>query len=323
MHKFLIVCLCLGGWNTVLAQLCPQSPVDQMFYQPLNVDLQYPETIWIERFRLLKSIGIDSLILQWTAYGETDFRHATTVDGEPFLEVIGHAASLSNMALQVGLYADPEWFDKTASSEPEELARYLDTIRQRSISQAQLLIEEFPLLEISGWYLSEEINDQNWNDESNRQLLQHHFRQTITELQSISPDAEVAVSGYSAGVLSDTELAEFWSELLSDSDLQLWFQDGRGTEALSLSDRLRNLDTLSNTLDTDQWGVIAEFFRQDSNETEVFSARPAPINSLITQIRRREALGDEIRITGFSLRYLFENEASLLLNYREIYCGPE
>lgn len=48
---------------------------------------------------------------------------------------------------------------------------------------------------------------------------------------------------------------------------------------------------------------------------------PAPINSLITQIRRRQALGDEIIISAFSLRYLFENDARLLLDYMEIYWG--
>ena len=320
MIRILITCLCLGGWNS---QFCPENPVDQLFYQPLNVDLQYSESIWIERFRLLKATGIDRLTLQWTAYGETDYRYASTADGEPFLEVIGHAASLSNIDLQIGLYSDPEWFDKTAESGAENLESYLDTLRQRSISQAQLLIEEFPDLEISSWYLSEEINDQDWNDEGQRLLLQHHFSQTVTELQTLKPDTAVAVSGYSAGVLSDTELAEFWNELLTESDLMLWFQDGRGTEALSLSDRLRNLDTLNDTLNKDQWGVLAEFFRLESSTSEELSAMPAPISSLLTQIRRRQALGDDIKISGLSLSYLFENEASLLLNYKEIYCDTE
>lgn len=291
-----------------------------LFYQPHFVDLELNSAQWSDRIDQLNAAGINNIYLQWTDYGEVNFTELELSDGVSFLPTLAELMQQKGTQLHVGLVADPHWFTESKRQDLE-LQNYLFEIRQESINHAKEIVTLFPELQLAGWYLPEEIGGTGWRDPTSQDLLKEHFRQLTQSLRELTPDATVSVSGFSSGMLSAEEYSELWKQLLEIDGLQLWHQDGSGTQALEFNERNALLEHLLETLDGDEdLGVIAELFRQLDTPSGEFTATAVDIEPLTIQLQNRSRAKEGIQIAGFSLRYLFENDGRLISEYLSYYC---
>jgi len=250
-----------------------------------------------ERLRHWRSLGAEELIVQWSAYGPPD--------GGPFplvesgrLAALLDAAAAAGLRLRLGLRYDPGFWRERDAGEPEEplqrseLARYLE---RRLADQTALLVVLAPMTAhpaFAGWYLADEIDDRRWNARRPRLLLLDYLRRGAEALRAAAPQADLAVSGFSGGVLPPQEWAAFWVELLNTARIgRLLFQDGIGAAKLELSELDYYLPVLAERLREAERevSVVVELFEADPARPERF--RPAPLERVAEQLRRAAATG--------------------------------
>ncbi len=316
----LIVC-CSSASSSANAAQCAAAPLKSLFYQPQTVDLTLSSQQWRRRMLLLRDSGFTSIYLQWTAHADVDFIKQTTSDGRPFLPSLAESALAADIKLHFGLWADPNWFERTSSTGSRET--YLKLVQVMSLQQASALVEYMAPGSIEGWYLTEEINDRDWQGRSSRLELYRHIELMVTELQKLSPGKPVSISSYVGGEMLPVSFANFWVSLLQIDGLFMWFQDGSGTQALQVAKRAQYRNMLTSRLDKSDWGIIVELFDQTRSRGSEFVARPAKIDALTKRVRQARESRASIPLNSFSLRYLFLNEGRLLVNYRSYYCSAD
>jgi len=98
-----------------------------------------------------------------------------------------------------------------------------------------------------GWYISEEIDDINWRSFESQQVLFHYLEKLTKHLRVLTPDKQVALSGFSNGALSPDSFQTFWSELLVRANVDtVLFQDGIGVNKLQLDNLHHYLKAMRN-----------------------------------------------------------------------------
>jgi len=272
---------------------CPRLWPDATFLQLYADD----PPLTSERLRHWRALGAEELILQWSAYGPPD--------GGPFplvesgrLAMLLDAAAEAGLRLRLGLRYDPGFWRERDAGEPEEplqrseLARYLE---RRLADQAVLLAVLAPLTRhpaFAGWYLADEIDDRRWNARRPRLLLLDYLRRSAEPLRADAPQADLAVSGFSGGLVPPAEWAAFWVELLNAARIdRLLFQDGVGAGKLEPDELDYYLPVLAERLGAAgrALSVVVELFEADPERPDHF--RPAPPARVSEQLSRAAGSG--------------------------------
>ncbi|BAN47484.1 hypothetical protein PCA10_17520 [Metapseudomonas resinovorans NBRC 106553] len=199
-----------------------------------------------------------TLIVQWTAYGDSDFGGA---DG--WLAQALRAAHEQGLQLVLGLYMDPAYYQRQQELDNPGLAAYWQHQLGRSLAQQRVLRDAWKL-PAAGWYLPLELDDQQFQAPERREALARQLRDMRSRL-----DAPLHLSAFSAGKLAPSAYAE-WLADLHDLGIQVWWQDGEGTAALPARVRRAYAAALPCSL-----GVVREAFRQVSKPGQPFRAVPA------------------------------------------------
>lgn len=246
MRTAVVLCICL------LATAARGDTA--LFYQPLNVDATVSVESWDRMLHRAREAGVDTLVVQWTRHGPSDFGGA-----RGWLLQRLRAAEASGLQLVVGLYYDPRYYDRMARGEGVEASWYhwLDA----SLRQQHWLRSHAGLSPVA-WYLPLELDDRLFARDSDRDVLASQLAVFREEL-----DAPLHVSAFSAGVLAPERYADWLQDLPVE---RVWWQDGRGTGALTPE----ALDAYRERLDCNI-GVVAEAFVQNADSTFAFSAEPA------------------------------------------------
>jgi len=242
------------------------------FLQVWRADAQRSAANWSRLFADLRRLGFADVIVQWSAYGALHY-HASKSAAEvvPVLNKIIAAARKERVTLWMGLNYDPEFWSHVAG-EPSQVDVYLKDRLQRARTQ---IVELQALLQqadpqrsvVRGWYISDEVDDVNWNDAQRLQSLVDYLSSLRTLLRQARPTWQVAISGFSNGKVPAADLALFWRSLLDRTKIDmLLFQDGIGAEKLSLS----------------RWSEYANAL------TRVFSATPHSLRVVVELFSLRE-----------------------------------
>lgn len=255
-----------------------------VFYQPLLRDQNVSKEQWLQILSRAQQRGMTELALQWGQHGDIPF----FLPNGPSVALFSALQQL-RIPLWLGLYADPEYFQKTDSNETAKKAYFKQqlqlslTVRRHWLA----LLHQLPQLQLRGWYLPMELNDTDFVSASYLSWLGSELK-GLTEVV----DQPVAISLYFNGKVPIKTWLASVRQLQADR-LQLWVQDGAGAALVSEQMRLQLLQQLPCTLP-----LIREQFRQSSKSGEVFQARA------LTEAEQQTEQASCHPVIYFELRYM-------------------
>lgn len=266
-----------------------------IFWQPQERDLQVDKQAWAALMQDIKNQGFEQLILQWSRYGDS-FSSAEQMDA---LEEKVLIAADNGLQPVLGLYFDPEFY--SLQKQPvRALESYLRKLRSKDIEQALHWQERLGPL-ISGWYVSAEIDDENWREASRQEALLQWLDEIITELHLID-DNPVYISTFFTGKMAPAAYERLLSKIRA-SGYHIWVQDGAGVAVLTKENRSLYLEQVlacTPGIAKPASGVVIELF--DVLTDAPFTAKPKP-EVVIDQLINQKSDCDAERLF-FSLRYL-------------------
>jgi hypothetical protein len=280
---------------------CPASAfaINAVMYQPQLRDMSMTDQQWSTMLAQLKQQGIDTLVFQWSRYGDA----FAGGESQHWLEGKARLVKSSGLKLVLGLAADDRFFER--QNQPlTALESYFNLLRARDVAVATRWTQVLGAENIAGWYISSELDDRRWRSPDMQQAAQAWLTKTHESLVSVA-DKPVAVSSFFAGNMSPDGYQK-WVTTLSHSGVKIWVQDGAGTGVLTPAARALYRQTQSS-------GEVIELFRQDKN-TAHFSAEPVATAEQKRLMSIKPAAGQD-RVY-FSLRYL--DVASGILQYRNV-----
>ncbi|MGP6429836.1 DUF4434 family protein [Pseudomonas paraglycinae] len=266
-----MLCLCLLMSATVA------KADERVFYQPLNVDAGLTQAQWQKVWQDTAKQGTRTVIVQWTAYGDSDFDGANG-----WLANSLKLAQREGLQLVLGLAMDPAYYKRIDELDSAGLGAYWQAQLGQSLAQQQKLRRDWKL-PVNGWYLPLELDDLHFLAADRRATLQRQLKDFAAKL-----DAPLHVSAFSAGKLAPAVNGQWLGELTA-AGAQIWWQDGAGTGRLSPLVRNGYASALPCSV-----GIVREAFRQVSREGEPFRAEPASPDATSTGCHQNAV---------FSLRY--------------------
>ncbi|CAI8904301.1 DUF4434 family protein [Pseudomonas sp. IT-P258] len=243
----LALCLLLGTTAT--------HADERIFYQPLNVDANLSQAQWQRIWQDSAREGVHTVIVQWTAYGDSDFGGA---DG--WLAGSLKQAQAQGLKLVLGLYMDPAYYQRINELDSAGLATYWQTQLGQSLARQQKLRKDWKL-PVSGWYLPMELDDLHFLALDRRQRLQRQLKDFSAKL-----DAPLHISVFNVGKLAPQVNGQWLGEL-ANAGIQVWWQDGAGTGRLPPLIRNGYANALPCSI-----GIVREAFRQVSAAGQPFRA---------------------------------------------------
>lgn len=268
---------------------------ERVFYQPLNVDASLTHAQWQQIWRDTASQGTRTVIVQWTAYGDSDFGGANG-----WLASSLKLAEQQGLQLVLGLKMDPAYYQRIDELDSAGLGAYWQAQLGQSLGQQQKLRQDWKL-PVSGWYLPLELDDLHFLAADRRATLQRQLKDFAAKL-----DAPLHLSAFSAGKLAPTVNAQ-WLGDLAATGIQVWWQDGAGTGRLSPLVRNGYASALPCSV-----GIVREAFRQVSLEGQPFRAEPAAPDAASTGCHANAVFSLRYRPWG---RVILDNQRTGLQNH--------
>lgn len=247
----LLLCLLMLGSQQVCAD-------ERIFYQPLNVDASLSPAQWRQVWLDSAKQGATTVIVQWTAYGDSTFGEANGWLADSLRQ-----AQAQGLKLVLGLSMDPAYYQRINQLDSAGLASYWQAQLGQSLAQQRKLRKDWKL-SVSGWYLPLELDDAHFTATDRREHLQRQLQDFARQL-----DAPLHISTFSAGKLAPQVNAD-WLGKLAGSGIRVWWQDGAGTGRLPPVVRNSYASALPCSV-----GIVREAFRQVSAEGQPFRAEPA------------------------------------------------
>jgi hypothetical protein len=267
-----------------------------IFYQPQTRDRAVAQEQWQPLFAQLRQQGFDTLVVQWTQYGDA------------FGDPSGHAwllqrirdAHQAGLQVVLGLYSDPAFFDNQKMA-TDALDGYFRLLAKRNSEVAKRWHEELMGDMIDGWYLPIEIDDRRWADPAARKPLLAYLAAERKQLDLIA-QRPIYVTSFFGGGMTPSSYAALLDEA-EHSGVRVWVQDGAGTlqsRPLTPAERGLFLDAVSRCDADHVHGIVYEAFRQVSKTP--FSAMPLPRAESGAVLSQRAPCGGDSLY--FELRYL-------------------
>jgi len=260
-----------------------------IFWQPQLRDSSATQAQWASLMHTLRLQGFDTLVLQWTQYG-TAFAEG---EERQQLQQRAEAARAAGLKVIVGLYADPDFFQRQ-KQKASALTNYLDRLRAADIKQAKEWSAH-----VDGWYISAEIDDLNWRTPEVRKQLQEWLDTTRRQLIAVN-DKPVSISSFFAGNMTPDSYSQMLAEI-HQLGIQVWVQDGRGVNVLTRQVRELYLNASAGCQSsTPASGIVYEVFQATPGKT--FKATPLSAQELTSRLTQKSDCGKSTLY--FSLRYL-------------------
>ena len=266
-----------------------------IFFQPQASDLSIPLDHWPKIFATAKSRGFNTLVIQWTGYGNV----FSSKSNQEWLKDRIIQASQANLKLIVGLGSDPEMFTRLKQP-PSIVGSYFRKMNQMNIELATQWAKDLPQGAVAGWYLPLEIDDRQWREKLARAELTKYLVRQVDELNHVLP-VPVFISSFFTGNMTPERYAAMLENIEAQSKVHLWIQDGGGTNKLMTMERELYLSAVGNCAGFTASGFIFEIFKQTQADHQ-FAAVP------LDPLEMTRALGQKSPCGGdnlfFALNYL-------------------
>ena len=263
------------------------------FLQLTEAQIARPTAEWRQLFDELRTIGINTLFLQWTVLDRKPlFRTAQheSAANTPLASILDLAAQ-SGIRVWFGLALDSSYWEEIKQT-PELLRPYFHRRLQDLAGFLDDLNATTAGAPFAGWYIPDEIDDRTWLDPSKRAVLKRYLAETVALLKARRPGSKVAISGFSNSFADPDLLASFWADVISASGIELLlFQDGVGEGKVALE----NIGLYYEALDRAVRGVGAQL----GAVVELFSLMPDGRRLPAVAGRIREQIAAANRLTSF------------------------
>ncbi|MFO6425416.1 DUF4434 domain-containing protein [Motilimonas sp. KMU-193] len=308
---YIFLLISLGVLASVAQARSPQLPWQPLpvnawvVYQPQTRDMTLSETKWHHIFKQLQQQGAKGIVFQWSAFGSAHFNQALpetpNLNGVN-LERLFDLAAQRGLKIKIGLYSDPAFFHHIKQSH-DQLDDYLAELQRHSLQQAMRWQPIWQNPAFAGWYIPEEIDDYHWQNPQQQAILIKHLQEFIGKLKQLTPEHETYLSVYIGGHQHPTQTTDFFKQIVAQTKVNLWLQDGMGTQALSQVQRQSYFNALLSCNKPSNIGLIYEVFRQQSGPDETFSASYIEPEQWQQQLKQEQIYCSTENIV-FSLRYL-------------------
>ena len=281
----------------VLPNIALASDVRGIFFQPRESDLTIPVENWPTIFSLAKTKGFNTLVIQWTAFGDT----FSSPQNQAWLKDRMLEASKAELKLIVGLGGDPEIFTRLKQP-PSIVGSYFRKMNEANLLLAQHWVKVLPKDAISGWYLPLEIDDRQWRDMPARVELTKYLKRQVMDLNVVTP-LPVYISSFFTGNMTPERYAVMLESIESQSKVYFWIQNGGGTNKLMALERDLYISAITNCSGYAASGIIYELFKQTQVDSN-FAAKPlspAEMNKALQQ--KSPCQGDNL---FFALNYVID-----------------
>jgi hypothetical protein len=264
-----IIFLSLFSAAWAWASPCATQGAGRTFMQLWRADARRTSSQWDQWYAHLDSLGFSEIIVQWSSYGPVSYYTdgGTGRENSLSLAALIQGARRHEKRIWLGLHYDPDFWS-AVGTEPAGLAIYLD---DRLAAMEQSLPDLLNTVEtadprgkvVVGWYVSDEIDDQNWQDPVRRQALVRYLAALRRMLRKAEKTWPVLISGFSNGKLPPAQLSAFWDALLQQTRIDgFLFQDGIGAGKLTIQALEPYLQSFSQTFASEDsiFGVVVELF---------------------------------------------------------------
>jgi Domain of unknown function (DUF4434) len=263
------------------------------FIQLTNEQAAWSSSDWRRLFDEFETLGITNLFMQWTVLDRTAF--FPTIRFRPSsaaaVPLVLNFAARAKICVWIGLHLDTHYWEEIKQG-PDRIQTYF---RGRLRDLDGLLAELDPVLAVApfaGWYVTDELDDQTWQDGAKRTVLKQYLSDTVAQLRARRSASRIAISGFTNSSSDPNVVATFWADVLKASAIDLLlFQDGVGEKKLQLSEVPGYYASLLGAVQ----GVGAELGGVVELFTLVPDGKRLPGDS--ERIRRQLALAD--RMCGF------------------------
>jgi hypothetical protein len=263
------------------------------FLQLTEAQIARPTAEWRQLFDELRTIGINTLFLQWTVLDRKPlFRTAQheSAANTPLASILDLAAQ-SGIRVWFGLALDSSYWEEIKQT-PELLRPYFHRRLQDLAGFLDDLNATTAGAPFAGWYIPDEIDDRTWLDPSKRAVLKRYLAETVALLKARRPGSKVAISGFSNSFADPDLLASFWADVIGASGIDLLlFQDGVGEGKVALE----NIGLYYAALDRAVRSVGAQL----GAVVELFSLMPDGRRLPALAGRVREQIAVANRVTSF------------------------
>jgi hypothetical protein len=283
----LLCLLCSGAALASQKSGALQPRIQGTFLQLTAAQGNWQQADWKRLFGYFKELHLTQVIIQWTVYDDLAFfplKGCREVAPSP-LPIILQLADAAGLKVWVGLAYDSDFWGKI-NRDPKLVEVYLRRLRLQAEAIAMQLapdLQRHPSFQ--GWYITPEIDDVNWESAKAREILFAFLRNLSGFLHKLTPEAEVAISGFSNARTDPKTFGCFWQALLGDTSIdRVLFQDGIGAGKLKLDGLSIYLESLRQAVQTQQrqLQVVVELFHQTCERP--FRAQPASWQSVLCQL---------------------------------------
>lgn len=203
------------------------------FVQPELCE-KWTESEWEREFALMKGVGMEHLILQWTA----DSKNMTTVypsdiSGFEQNTTSDLVAKVLNMGekydidVYLGLQLNEDWFGKYTGDQA-----WINEQGDVAVSLASDLWMKYKnSSSFAGWYLSFEVDNWNFKDESQWKILTDFYNKVTDSINGFEEQKPIMISPFynTVGGLNSKQWEDMWGYILTHSKIDiLALQDGVG-----------------------------------------------------------------------------------------------
>ena len=265
----------------------PAARIQGTFLQLTAAHGDWQPANWARLFDYFKELRLSQLVIQWTVFDDLAFfpTMAGRQTPRPPLSTIMQLADAAGLQVWVGLSHDPKFWDKIRR-DPKLVEVYLRRLRLRDEAIARELAPQLQTHpSFRGWYITEEVDDVNWQEAPAREILFAFLRDLSAFLHALNPGATVALSGFTNARLDPKTLGLFWNKLLGAAAIdKVLFQDGIGAEKLTLDELPLYLEALHQAAraQSRRLQVVVEIFRQVHERP--FRAQPASWERVARQL---------------------------------------
>ena len=189
-------------------------------------------TDWKTDLGQMKAVGIDTIIVQWTAerdlvYFSTNHTELAFSEWYTAVEKIFLAADNKGFHIYLGLQHDPNYWVEITAREVVLRDYFLVRVGQNARIQKALLQHFSKREDWKGYYIPDEVDDLTWRDTRKRHYMKSYLRHMTRHLHTNDPNRKVLVSTFFRGRTEPHLYASLLQDLMVDSGLDsVLVQDG-------------------------------------------------------------------------------------------------
>ncbi|WP_051309121.1 DUF4434 domain-containing protein [Desulfogranum japonicum] len=324
----LIICLNLLFFSLiqpVYAHECQPRAAERTFFQPWEKYNSYTPEDWHLFWDQLDQLGFSQIIVQWTSWDDVSFYQDTRVSQQhrPYLRALLQSAKSAGFSVWLGLHYDPDFWKQLPPHADEQLDNYLNRriafFNQGMEALLDVIREIDPSGEtVKGWYISDEIDDLNWQSAAKQEKLFHYLQSISSTLFTLTPDKEILISGFVSGAMSPEKWAAFINQLLLQTHITTFLlQDGIGAEKMTVAALIPYLKELSKVPVPagKQLAMIVELF-DIAHEQEHFTTISANFIRVNKQLQLARRYFDSTLTVFSAPDHLFPGKSSHDLSSR-------